>query len=70
MRRWRNLSVIDATARLLFLVSQSECLFALALFQNLMINLNPMAVGVNFQRGLFALAGLLCVGRFIMELYC
>jgi hypothetical protein len=34
----------------------------LALFQKVMINLNPMAVGVNFQRCLFALAGLSCIG--------
>jgi hypothetical protein len=58
MTRWRSSSIINATARLLFLASQSEDLFALALFQKVMINLNPMAVGVNFQRGLFALAGL------------
>jgi hypothetical protein len=48
--------MIDATARLLFLASQSEGLLAGALFQKVMIKINPM--GVNFQRGLFALAGL------------
>jgi hypothetical protein len=68
MRLWRSSSIIDATGRLLFFASQSECLFALALFQKVMININLMAMGVNFQKGLFALAGLLCVGRFIMRL--
>jgi hypothetical protein len=51
------------------LASQSEGLLAFALFQKVMINLNPMAMGINFQRGLFVLAGLSCVGRFVMGLY-
>jgi hypothetical protein len=46
--------IIDATARLLFLASQNEGLSALTLFQKVMINLDPMAMGVNFQRKVYS----------------
>jgi hypothetical protein len=57
------------TTCLLFLDSQNEGLFALALFQKVMINRNLMPMGVNFQKGVFALASFSRVGRFIMGLY-
>jgi hypothetical protein len=64
-----NANNLFENTRLLFLASQSEGLFTLALFQKVMINISPIPMGVNFQRGLFVLADLSCVAWFIMGLY-